>query len=532
MNLTSWFTNRGIRFQILSSIVLSLALAVAIGLMGIQSLGSTDASARTMANHNLEAVQKANELHIGVDAVRVAVFSHAFASDTATQSKIAADVDDEIAQLRQGVTDFQAFTQVPEALAELDGIATDIDAYDNVWKTDILPANIKHDLVAFAEIRDSKLAPITSSLSTRLDALITIEAGAFDTAAAEVHSTYKTSLSTIIILLIAGTAIALTIGLLITKRIVGGVNRVVTMAETMESGDLTATSGLASHDELGRMGRALDAAVKSIAKVITTVTENATTLASATEELSASTSQILSAAEGAAAQSGMAAAAAEQVTRNVEGVSAGAEQMGASIQEISSNASLASSVSSQAVQKAASAGTTIRSLGVSSEEIGNIVKLITSIAEQTNLLALNATIEAARAGDAGKGFAVVASEVKDLAQETARATDDIAKRVSAIQSESAAAVSVIADIEEVIGSIADYQSTISAAVEEQTATTAEISRAVAEAALGAGEIASNITGVATASQVTSEGVMEAQQAVNSLARMSESLLTAVGAFRV
>ncbi len=532
MNLTSWFTNRGIRFQILSSIVLSLALAVGIGLTGIQSLGATNASAQEMSRHNLKAVEMTAGLDDAAYRMRIEIFNHAFATKAADQSKYETGVNDLFAEIRRQVTDFKAFTEMPAADTELDGIASDIDSYDKVWQTDIIAADKAQDLEAFVQIRELKLTPIAGSLTTHLDTLQSLEAGAAVTAAADVQDTYKTSLWTILILLAAGTLIALTTGLLITRRVVGGLNRVVTMAETMEGGDLTATSGLASHDELGRMGRALDAAVKSIAKVITTVTENATTLASATEELSASTSQILSAAEGAAAQSGMAAAAAEQVSRNVEGVSAGAEQMGASIQEISSNASLASSVSSQAVQKAASAGTTIRSLGVSSEEIGNIVKLITSIAEQTNLLALNATIEAARAGDAGKGFAVVASEVKDLAQETARATDDIAKRVSAIQSESAAAVSVIADIEEVIGSIADYQSTISAAVEEQTATTAEISRSVAEAALGAGEIASNITGVATASQVTSEGVMEAQQAVNSLARMSESLLTAVGAFRV
>jgi methyl-accepting chemotaxis protein len=144
------------------------------------------------------------------------------------------------------------------------------------------------------------------------------------------------------------------------------------------------------------------------------------------------------------------AAAAEQVSRNVQTVAAGAEEMGASIREIANSASEAAQVATEAVEIVGSVNSTVAQLGASSAEIGNVVKLITTIAEQTNLLALNATIEAARAGDAGKGFAVVASEVKDLAQETAKATDDISGRVQAIQADAEAAVSAISRIVEVI----------------------------------------------------------------------------------
>ncbi|WP_308442113.1 methyl-accepting chemotaxis protein, partial [Planosporangium flavigriseum] len=141
-----------------------------------------------------------------------------------------------------------------------------------------------------------------------------------------------------------------------------------------------------------------------------------------------------------------------------------------------------------AVSGAETATATVGRLGESSVEIGNVVKMITSIAEQTNLLALNATIEAARAGEAGKGFAVVATEVKDLAQETAKATEDISRRVQSIQTDSTAAVEAIAHIAEVIGQINSFQETIASAVEEQSATTSEMSRNVAEAATGATEI--------------------------------------------
>ena len=160
-----------------------------------------------------------------------------------------------------------------------------------------------------------------------------------------------------------------------------------------------------------------------------------------------------------------------------------------------------------------------------------MIKVITSIAEQTNLLALNATIEAARAGDAGKGFAVVASEVKDLAQETSRATEDISRRVEAIQADTHGAVSAIEEISRVIARISDFQTTIASAVEEQTATTTEMNRNVAEAATGAGEIAQNITGVADAARVTSEGVTQSQQATQELARLSTELGSLVSTFR-
>ena len=163
-------------------------------------------------------------------------------------------------------------------------------------------------------------------------------------------------------------------------------------------------------------------------------------------------------------------------------VAAGAEEMGASIREIASNAAEASEVAARRSTAAETTTATVAKLGESSAEIGNVVKVITSIAEQTNLLALNATIEAARAGEAGKGFAVVANEVKELAQETAKATEDIAKRVLAIQGDTTAAVAAIEEISSIVAQISDRQTTIACAVEEQTATTNEMSRSVQEAA--------------------------------------------------
>jgi methyl-accepting chemotaxis protein len=228
-------------------------------------------------------------------------------------------------------------------------------------------------------------------------------------------------------------------------------------------------------------------------------------------------------AEETSAQAGVVSAASEQVSRNVQTVATGVEKMNAAIREIAKNASDAARVSQDAVTTAATANATIGKLGDSSLEIGKVIKVITSIAEQTNLLALNATIEAARAGEAGKGFAVVANEVKELAKETAKATEDISRKIEAIQGDTQGAVDSIRRIGEVIAQINDISNTIASAVEEQTATAHEMSRNVSEAAKGTSEIAQNITSVAMAAQNTTQGATNCQQAASEMSRMASDL---------
>src|SRR4029453_498474 len=184
------------------------------------------------------------------------------------------------------------------------------------------------------------------------------------------------------------------------------------------------------------------------------------------------------------AQANVVSAASEQVSRNVQTVATGTEEMSASIREIAKNANEAARVATNAVRVAESTNITVAKLGESSADIGKGIKVVTSIAQQTNLLALNATIEAARAGEAGKGFAVVANEVKELAKETAKATEDIGQKIGAIQRDSGDAGKALSEIRPIVGQVDQLSTTIAGAVEEQTATTSEMGRNVAEAARG------------------------------------------------
>ncbi|MFO0569040.1 MAG: methyl-accepting chemotaxis protein [Polyangiaceae bacterium] len=262
-------------------------------------------------------------------------------------------------------------------------------------------------------------------------------------------------------------------------------------------------------ERLEKQGRRFDAATRA--------------LDAAAIEASASSELIVIFSDETSQKASVAAAATEQVNRNLQTVAASAEEMTASIRDIGKNAATASRIASEAVTRAQSAGETVTKLGGSSVEIGKVVKVITTIAQQTNLLALNATIEAARAGDAGKGFAVVANEVKELAKATARATEEISRKIEAIQADTEGAVSAITSISEVIDQISDIQVVVASAVEEQTATANEISRNVSDAAQGSGEIARNVADVAASAQRTHTSADDTGHAARELEQLASEL---------
>jgi methyl-accepting chemotaxis protein len=333
------------------------------------------------------------------------------------------------------------------------------------------------------------------------------------------------------------TLVALGVGILVaiflSRNISIATQAVLEQAEAIAEGDLTRNDlAVRSRDELGDLTMAINKMSASLKRMILAITENALQVSSASEQLHTTSLQITANSEETSAQADVVSKAVQAVSQNLQTVATGAEEMGASIKEIAKNATEAAKVATSAVRVAETTTATVSKLGESSNEIGLVIKVITSIAQQTNLLALNATIEAARAGEAGKGFAVVANEVKELAKETAKATEDISRKIEAIQTDTKAAVEAIATISGVINQVNDISSTIATAVEEQNATTNEMSRNVSDAARGSGEIASNISGVAEAAQGTAHGASDTQKASQQLVETSTQLRRLVEQFRL
>jgi methyl-accepting chemotaxis protein len=263
--------------------------------------------------------------------------------------------------------------------------------------------------------------------------------------------------------------------------------------------------------------------LNQIGGVMKQVADSAGSMVESSKELVRLGQDLNNSAGETSGEASSASSSAASIDHNLQTVATATTEMTASIQEIARNSHEAASIATAAVEVADTANTTVARLGDSSAEIGNVIKLITSIAEQTNLLALNATIEAARAGEAGKGFAVVATEVKELAKETAKATEDISSRIDAIQSDVRAAVDAIAEIGTIIRQVNELQVTIAGAVEEQSATTSEIGHNVQAAANGSGEIAKSVSGVAEAVEVTTAYASDSEHAATRLSGVASAI---------
>ncbi|WP_321343748.1 methyl-accepting chemotaxis protein [Breoghania sp.] len=254
------------------------------------------------------------------------------------------------------------------------------------------------------------------------------------------------------------------------------------------------------------------------------------TIANSVENLEHASTNLNAGAEQTTGQSRAVASAAAEASTNVETVASAAEELAASVAEISRQVGASSDIASRAADQADTTNIRIKGLSEAATRIGEVVSLIQAIAEQTNLLALNATIEAARAGEAGRGFAVVASEVKELATQTSKATEDIAAQISSIQNETEQAVSAIADITATVNQINEITGGIAAAVEQQGAATTEIARNIQEASRGTQEVSANIEGVSSVAQITNEAAATVGAASGELKREAGLLNANVSTF--
>ena len=527
--VSRWFRDRTVNSKVLVAVGAVALVAVGVGSVSVTRLSSVDAAAAQVFEEGALPVGMIGELRQTTLRTRLQVVNHGMSSTTASREKYEA----EIAKQDQAVEEIVAeFAPHVDDQAPLEDFRAAWAGYQQVRDEQLLVLSRAGNRDTFERVRDEEASTFTEAATVALTQLEETEIAEAAARADQAHDTYLSARTTLVALLAVGLALGLALALYVARLITGPLKKVNEVLGAVAEGDLTRAVEVTSRDELGVMAGNVNRASAAMREAVETIGASARALAGSSDGLSDVSVRIAASADQASAQADVVSAAAEEVSRNVQTVATGAEQMGASIREIAQNASEAARVAGSAVDVAARTNETIGKLGASSTEIGNVVKVITSIAQQTNLLALNATIEAARAGEAGKGFAVVANEVKELAQETAKATEDISRRIEAIQADTNGAVAAIGHISAVIDQINDYQTTIASAVEEQTATTNEMSRSVAEAATGSTEIAQNIIGVAQAATTTTDGVAESQRSASELAGMSSRLTELVGRFRL
>jgi methyl-accepting chemotaxis protein len=555
----SWVTDTTIRTKALVSFAFVMLFTLGLGVFAIDRLSNVNQQAAEIRDSWLPSVKHIGALRAAFDSYRILEGAH-IASQTPEDMKIEEDT------LQVMLNDLekakQAYTAVLTPGWETENyrkFVTLWESYLSISQQKLLPLSRTNKSTEAAAIYRGEARVAYRAAKKIMEELTEFNSRGGVEAATRGEQVYLSSRTLIVVALGVVMAVCLGAAWMIIATVSRPIQVITGTMGRLAARDLSAeVTGAGRGDELGAMARAVQVFKDGLVQADRLAAEQAAeqaakqrrteriehlisdfdrvaasalrTVSSAASELDATAQSMVAMAQQTNVQAGTVAAAAEQTSANVQTVATATEEMSSSIREISQQVSNSALIAGQAVEEASRTNDTVRGLADAAQRIGDVVNLITNIASQTNLLALNATIEAARAGEAGKGFAVVAGEVKSLAAQTAKATEEIASQISGIQSATSGAVAAIGGISGTIVSINDISTGIAAAIEEQGAATNEISRNVQQAAVGTQEVSVNITQVTQTAGETGSAAGQVQSAAGELARQAETLRQEVEQF--
>ena len=540
---------------------LTLIMALAVGWVSMTSLGTLNEGANTFNDDILPGLQAAEEINVAFGDFRIAGAEHLMASTDKEQTEAEKDLEAARASFEEWSQKYAATipADAAEERAAFDEIQAAFKKYHDLNEKFVALSRASQDVEAGALFR-GEMDSVYFGTGDELDQLIDGNNAAADAVNDDNDATFASTWW--IVATLVGALVAVAIGLIAFSMlgVIRPIARIVSAMTTLAGGDKESAIPFTDRkNELGAMATAIQVFKDNMIEADRLRAEQEETkkraeadrrqamldlanrfessvggivgaVTSASTELQATAQALSSTAEESTRQTTAVAAASEQTTQNVQTVAAATEELSSSIREIGNQVTESSRIVASAVVQAEDTNAKVKGLSNAAQKIGEVVTLINEIASQTNLLALNATIEAARAGEAGKGFAVVASEVKNLATQTGRATEEIAGQVKAIQDSTESAAQAIQAITHTINRVNEISTAIASAVEEQGAATQEISRNVQEAATGTAEVSSNITGVTEAAQQTSAGSTQVLASASELAANGERLKQEVDTF--